>query len=601
MENIFGKILKIDLTTRTTETIRLEEDLYLKYLGGRGLGSYILYHWLQKGTKPLDPANWILFLVGPVTGTLVPTAIKYVVITKSPLTGAWLDSYSSGRIAWEIKKAGWDGLAITGRASEPIYLWIEDNRIEFRDASKLWGKGSFETESYMLKETKNVGTLVVGPAAENGVKFAGIRSDFYRCAGRGGAGTVLASKNVKAIAIKGTNDIQCHNMEALLNMRRQFIERAKNSHPTQALKAYGTGMAMSITNEAGMLPTKNFQFGEFEQALGSIDGEAVLTHKARTKGCHSCIMPCGHLTRNKAGDLIKSPEYETLALLGSNIGIADFSFVATANHLCDDLGMDTISTGGVISFAMECFERGILTKTDTHGLDLTFGNRDAALQLIEDIAYRRGLGQILSEGVREAARQIGGEAFHYAMHVKGMELPGYDPRGAFGSYLSYSVNPRGGCHRRAWPPKFEILGNVPPYEWKGKASLIKDMFDERIILHSLLVCDFPANFLNITLEEYVSMLNDVTGGGFTLEAMRGLADRVETQIRLFNCREGLTREDDTLPLRFYSEPFQKGAPKGRVLERHDFERMLEEYYALRGWNKDGSPKKETLANLGITP
>ena len=299
--------------------------------------------------------------------------------------------------------------------------------------------------------------------------------------------------------------------------------------------------------------------------------------------------------------MIKSPEYETLALLGSNIGIADFSFVAAANHLCDDLGMDTISTGGAISFAMECFERGILTKTDTNGLDLTFGNKDAALSLIEDIAYRRGLGQMLSEGVRAAARQIGGEAFHYAMHVKGMELPGYDPRGAFGSYLSYSVNPRGGCHRRAWPPKFEILGNVPPYEWKGKASLIKDMFDERIILHSLLVCDFPANFLNITLEEYVSMLNDVTGGGFTLEALRGLADRVETQIRLFNCREGLTREDDTLPLRFHHEPFQKGAPQGRVLERHDFEQMLEEYYSLRGWNKDGSPKKETLANLGITP
>jgi len=312
-------------------------------------------------------------------------------------------------------------------------------------------------------------------------------------------------------------------------------------------------------------------------------------------------MPCGHLTRNKAGDLIKSPEYETLALLGSNIGIADYSFVAAANHLCDDLGMDTISTGGAISFAMECFERGILTKTDTNGLDLTFGNKDAALSLIEDIAYRRGLGQILSEGVREAARQIGGEAFQYAMHVKGMELPGYDPRGAFGSYLSYSVNPRGGCHRRAWPPKFEILGNVPPYEWKGKAGLIKDMFDERIILHCLLVCDFPANFLNISLEEYVSMLNNVTGGGFTLEALRGLADRVETQIRLFNCREGLTREDDALPLRFYSEPFQKGAPQGRVLERHDFERMLEEYYYLRGWNKDGYPKEETLANLGITP
>ena len=221
--------------------------------------------------------------------------------------------------------------------------------------------------------------------------------------------------------------------------------------------------------------------------------------------------------------------------------------------------------------------------------------------LIEDIAYRRGLGQILSEGVKVASQHLGGDAIRYAMHVKGMELPGYDPRGAFGSYLSYSVNPRGGCHRRAWPPKFEILGNVPPYEWEGKASLIKDMFDERIILHSLLVCDFPANFLNITLDEYISMLNNVTGGRFTLEMLTKLADRVECQIRLFNCREGFSKRDDTLPLRFYQEAFQRGSPKGHILEKHHFERMLEEYYSLRGWDKEGYPKEETLDNLEITP
>lgn len=599
MENVFGKILKLDLSTKTTEVIRLEEDTYRKYLGGRGLGSWILYNQLKGGTNPLEPTNWILFLVGPVTATPVPTACKYVVITRSPLTGAWVDSYASGRIAWEIKMAGWDGLALVGRSPEPCYVLVKNDHVEFRDASKLWGKNAFATEKQVLTETENAGTLVIGTAAVNGVKFASINSDFYRQAGRGGTATVLASKNVKAIAVKGTEDIKCANGDALLSMISQYIERAHELPGALSHKKYGSGATTSVTNQAGMLPTNNFQFGEFKDAVGNIDGEGVLKHKVTSKGCYSCILPCSQITKGKSGLILEGPEYETLDLLGANIGIADFDFVIKANYRCDELGLDSISTGVVIGFAMECFERGILTKNDTGGIDLKFGNREAALQLIEDIAHRRGLGEILAEGVQTAAQRIGGEAAKYAMHVKGMELPAYDPRGAFGTYLTYSVNPRGGCHRRAWPPKFEVLGNVPPYVWEGKASLIKSMFDERIILHSLIVCDFLSGFLKIEMDDYVSMLNYVTGADFTLEELGQTADRIETQIRLFNCREGFSRKDDMLPDRFYQETLPEGAAKGQLLERRDFERMLEEYYSLRGWDKNGYPLKETLLRLGI--
>lgn len=599
MENVFGKILKLDLSTKTAEVLKLDEDIYRKYLGGRGLGSWILYNQLKGGINPLEPTNWILFLVGPVTATLVPTACKYVVITRSPLTGAWVDSYASGRIAWEIKMAGWDGLALVGKSPDPCYVSVKNDRVEFRDASHLWGKNAFATEKQVLTETENAGTLVIGPAAENGVKFASINSDFYRQAGRGGTATVLASKNVKAIAVKGTGDIKCANGDALLSMISQYIERAHELPGALSHKKYGTGAVVSVTNQAGMLPTKNFQFGTFKDAVGNIDGEGVLRHKVASKGCYSCILPCSQITKGKSGLMIEGPEYEILDLLGANIGIADFDFIIKANDRCDDLGLDSMSTGVVIGFAMECFERGILTKIDTGGIDLRFGNREAASQLIEDIAYRRGLGEVLAEGVRIAAQRIGGEAAKYAMHVKGMELPAYDPRGAFGAYLTYSVNPRGGCHRRAWPPKFEVLGNVPPYVWEGKASLIKSMFDERIILHSLIVCDFLSGFLKIDLDDYVSMLNYVTGADFTLEEIGQTADRIETQIRLFNCREGFSRKDDMLPDRFYQETLPEGAAKGQLLERHNFERMLEEYYSLRGWDKNGYPLKETLQKLGI--
>lgn len=599
MQNVHGKILKIDLSSRSTETVQLGEEIYQQYLGGRGLGSYLMYNYTRSGGDPLGADNPAIFLVGPVTGTPIPTAVKFCMVTKSPLTGGWLDSYSSGRLAVEMKMAGWDGIILTGKASSPCYIYVQDDRAEIRDAQHLWGKGAFETETKLLQETSEAGVLAIGPAAENGVKFACANSEYYRQLGRGGTGTVLASKNVKGLAVTGTEDIVCADPVSLLGMVSRYVYNSRNLPKALSHKKYGTAIVIEITNEAGMLPTRNFQKGIYSDLTGNLDGEAFLKTKVGTRGCYGCLLPCSQVTRAKSGNHVEGPEYETLCLLGSNLGIGDMDFVIEANYLCDDLGMDTMTAGGVIGFAMECFERGLLTRADTGGMNLKFGAKEEALQLLTDIAFKRGLGKVLAEGVRAAAEQIGGEAHKYAMHIKGMELPAYDPRAAFGAYLSYAVTPRGGCHRRCWPPKYEVLGNVPPFTWENKASLVRTLMNERIILHSMLICDFPATFLEITFDEYITMLGHVTGVSYALAEAQQIAERVETQIRLYNCREGFSRKDDTVPDRLFDESFDEGPNRGEKLSREDFEKMLSEYYTLRGWDEDGQPKPETLEKLRI--
>jgi aldehyde:ferredoxin oxidoreductase len=600
MKGLCGKLLEIDLTSGKTKDTMISDEMVEKYLGGRGLGARLLFDMVPAKTGPLSPENVLIFLTGPLTATMVPGSSKFVVITKSPLTHGWCDSYSSGRISVELKKVGYDGMVIRGKSNYPCYLRFDSKGVELREANLIWGRDSFETEK-MLRESEGeapVGVSSIGPAGEKLCRFACINSDLYRQAARGGVGAVMGSKNLKAIVVKGKKEVDLHDRKRLIELNRENYQRAKKSVVAQARMKYGTPLTLNITHTGGILPTKNFQFGTWEKALGKIDSVGVHKSTISHKACLSCFTHCGMITRVSEGKYkgseLEGPEYETLGMFGSNQLIDDLPAIIQANILCDKLGLDTISTGNVIGFIMECFERELISSKETEGVEIRFGDSEASLAAIEMIAYRQGFGDILAEGVKAVSERIGKDSDRFAMHVKGMEFPAYEPRGAFGSALSYAVSPRGACHRRAWPPAKEILGNYPPYTVEGKAEMVKGLYDENCILHSLLVCDMPAKFIPLSQDDYSKYYEAVTGEPVSKEDFRIIADRIETLIKMFNVREGFTRKDDTLPYRTLHEPLPDGPAKGQFIGEENLNRMLDEYYELREWDRLGIPKEETL-------
>jgi aldehyde:ferredoxin oxidoreductase len=600
MKGLCGKLLEIDLTSGKTKDTMISDEMVEKYLGGRGLGARLLFDMVPANTDPLSPENVLIFLTGPLTATMVPGSSKFVVITKSPLTHGWCDSYSSGRISVELKKVGYDGMVIRGKSNYPCYLRFDSKGVELREANLIWGRDSFETEK-MLRESEGeapVGVSSIGPAGEKLCRFACINSDLYRQAARGGVGAVMGSKNLKAIVVKGKKEVDLHDRKRLIELNRENYQRAKKSVVAQARMKYGTPLTLNITHTGGILPTKNFQFGTWEKALGKIDSVGVHKSTISHKACLSCFTHCGMITRVSEGKYkgseLEGPEYETLGMFGSNQLIDDLPAIIQANILCDKLGLDTISTGNVIGFIMECFERELISSKETEGVEIRFGDSEASLAAIEMIAYRQGFGDILAEGVKAVSERIGKDSDRFAMHVKGMEFPAYEPRGAFGSALSYAVSPRGACHRRAWPPAKEILGNYPPYTVEGKAEMVKGLYDENCILHSLLVCDMPAKFIPLSQDDYSKYYEAVTGEPVSKEDFRIIADRIETLIKMFNVREGFTRKDDTLPYRTLHEPLPDGPAKGQFIGEENLNRMLDEYYELREWDRLGIPKEETL-------
>jgi aldehyde:ferredoxin oxidoreductase len=605
MKGICGKLLDIDLSSGRTKEIGIPTEVVAKYIGGRGLGARLLFDLLPAKIGPLSPENLLIFLTGPFTGSMAPGSSKFVVVTKSPLTGGWCDSYSSGRISLEIKKTGYDGLVIRGRANSPCYLQLGDKGVEVREADRIWGMDSFETERTLkgLEGNGSAGVSSIGPAGENLCSYACINSDFYRQAGRGGVGAVMGYKRLKAIAAKGSKKVDFHDHKKVVELNRANYERAKGSQVFQARSKYGTPLTLNFTHAGGILPTKNFQFGTWERALGKIDSVGVYKSVKSHRSCQSCFVHCSLITEvsegKYKGTTLEGPEYETLGMFGSNLLINSLPTIIQANVLCDKLGLDTISTGNVIGFAMECFEKGLLTAGDLQGLELKFGDEEACLALIEMIVHRRGFGDILARGVREAARRIGGESDRFAMQVKGLEFPAYDPRGAFGSGLSYAVSPRGACHRRAWPPAKEILGGVPPYTIEGKGEMIRGLYAENSIFHSLLVCDMPAKFIPLALDDYATYFEAVTGEAISREDFQTAAGRTETLIRMFNNREGFTRRDDTLPYRTLREPLPDGPGKGQCVGEENLRHMIDDFYASQGWDGQGVPTDATLRKYDL--
>jgi aldehyde:ferredoxin oxidoreductase len=609
MKGYMGKIARIDLTSGKASIEELKEEVARKYLGGKGLGAYLLYYSLRPHTEPCDPGNILIFAAGPLTGTSFPTASRGSVITRSPLTGTFLDSYAGGLFGPCIKYSGFDGLMITGKATSPVYLVVDNGRCSIHDARHLWGLSTSETETRLIGELKQADSdkmsiASVGPGAENGVRFSGIVTD-RRMFGRGGAGTVMGSKNLKAIVLKGENRIEVADESGFKTVVKSCQQKIAEHPMTKRggqFRRFGTMDTVDLTQETGTLPTRNWQENTFDHAE-QITGTAFLKYVTRSRACYLCPIGCSRDTKALVGGseyITEGPEYETIFAFGSNCAIEDPSFIIAADKLCDEYGIDSISCGGVIGFAMECFEKGLLSKKETGGIDLSFGNGKAVLELIHLIGKREGIGRLLSEGVKIASEKIEGSS-RFAMHVKGLEPPGYDPRGMKGQALTYALSDRGACHLRSNTLRTELLGLPQPvdrYGYEGKAAMVRELQLTYVIFDSLIGCAFGG--FAITQKDYVDGVAALTGWPFILKELRQIAERTWNLTRLFNVREGFTRKDDTLPLRLFEEASSKGPSKGQVVDRIAFEKMLDEYYQIVGWDTlTGRPTEKKLIELGI--
>lgn len=596
-----NRVLDVDLTSRRARTRPLNERTERLFIGGKGLGAKILYDGLAPHLDPLSPENILAFATGPLTGTAAPSSGRWAVVTKSPLTGLFLDSQVGGFVGAQIKLAGYDCISVRGAADAPVFLTVEDDQVEIGAAEDLWGKGCLETEKTLKKRLgKGFKVGSIGPAGEKLVKYACITFDLFRQAGRGGAGAVMGSKRLKALAVRGTKGVRYSEPEGFKEACRKAREAIRAHHFTPLRRRYGTPVWVNPVNEAGLLPTRNFQSGVFELAE-EISGETMREKiVVRDGACFNCILACwkhsrfsmpGHPELKLVG-----PEYETIALMGSNCGVGSLDSVAYANLLCDDLGLDTISTGAAIAFAIECGERKLLSEDQAMGLRLAFGEAESEFELIRMIGERRGLGDVLAEGVEKAARTIGGGSERFAQHVKGMEIPGYDPRGAFGMGLAYATSDRGGCHQRAWTVRAEIQGGLGDrFSVEGRPRFVKDTQDERAMCFSLVLCDF----MPLGVPHFVELLNTATGFGLTELEYLSSGERIWNLTRAFNVREGARRPEDGLPPRFTDEALPSGPAKGQRVTAAMLDGMLDEYYTLRGWTPDGVPTREKMEELDL--
>lgn len=591
---MYGKFLYIDLSKNNFKSYTVSPDIIKMFIGGKGIGAYLLYKELKPNTDPLSPGNILMFLTGPLTGTEYPTSGRMVVVTKSPLTNLFTDSHVGGYFGPELRKMGIDGLIITGSSPEPVYIWIHDGEVEFRDAYNLWGLTVEETVSKIREETHAKAHVAsIGPAGENLVRFASIvidkDSDPWRSgiAGRGGVGAVMGSKKLKAIAIKaGKGKVEVYDDKGFHKVAIEAMKMVNKNKFLRIRRQIGTSYWVDPMNAFGILPSYNFQRGFLDDATG-LYGTYLRDFVRRIISCYNCPISCGKIVR-KNGSYVKV-EYEDIALLGSNNGITDVMDVADAIYLCNNYGLDAISTGNVVGFAMECRERGLLKDAPK------FGDKEGQLELIKKIIYREGIGDILAEGVKRASEKIGGESYKFAIHVKGLELPGYEPRSSWGMALAYATSDRGGCHQRAWTTKAEILGVLKRFSTEGIAEYVKNVQDERATAFSIIVCDF--------LPEYdIKALYYSTGIEYTLDEFIKAGERIWNLTRLFNIREAkISRKDDSLPPRMFEDPLPL-PPKGEEyirLKREDFEKMLDEYYELRSWDHNGIPLKSKLSELNL--
>lgn len=604
-----GKFIRVNLSAETIAVEDLDLKLAEKFIGGRGLTAKILYDEIDPKVDPISPENKLIFTSGPLTGAGPVASCRFMVATKGYLTGAIASSNSGGNFGPELKYAGYDHIIFEGKAKDPVYLYIEDNRIEIRPARFLWGKTVHETVEAIRKELKeNLGktdwearefrVACIGPAGEKIVRIAAIVTDDDRHAARSGVGAVMGSKNLKAVVVKGSKSVAIHNPKLYKQTLLSTWQKIKQSKTTgETFPTYGTPAGVLFFLTTGTLPTRNFQAGVFEGAE-KISGQLMKeTIVQRDFGCFSCPIRCGKLTQVKDGEKVlrgMGPEYETLAIMGASCGVADLSAVTKASYICDQLGMDTISAGGTIACAMELYERGYLTEKEA-GFKLNFGNAEALVKLTELMGRKEGFGAILSEGAYRVAERYGHP--EYFMGVKKQEFPGYEPRGIKGMGIAMATSNRGACHLRGATYWSELLGipeRVDPFTPDGKALLAYNFQNFASVIDSSGMCIFA--FRGLWKEDMVNYLKNVTGCDFTMETMLRAGERIWNIEKLFNLRAGFTKADDNLPKRLTDDPAPIGAAKGQVVE---LAKMLPEYYEIRGWDKDGIPTQEKLKELEL--
>ena len=598
-----GKIAYVDLDHKESKVALIENGFYEKYIGGNGFAIRLLYDTTKPGLEPFDRENALIFAVGPFAGTTIPTSGKYIVQAKSPLTGFMGESVSSGVWGQALKRAGYDAVVIRGKAEKPTYLFIDDDNISFRDAKNLWGQDSIQTSEMIVEEIgdENVSVAAIGPAGENLVRFANITNDRYRQAGRTGIGAVAGSKNLKAVAVRGTKNVEVANLEKLMEVCRDLYKQCQESG-TAGYRKYGTPQSVLIHNHIGALPTRNWQQSSFELAE-EISGECINErYVAKIVACSGCPIACDHVSAVQGGPHdgeVASVEFETIYALGSECGIGYYPAIVKATDLCDRLGIDTISAGVTIGWAMECFERGILTKEDTDGIDLTFGNYEAQLEIIRKIAYREGIGNLLAEGVKRASERVGKGSEHFAMHNKGLELPGYDVRGLKASALGFDTSTRGGCHLRSSMYDFDLKGKIDRFKADSSiGKMVMDREDLWAIVDSLILCKFIRGILN-AYDKMAELYTLVTGIEMPSQRLQKAGERIYNLEKAYNVREGWTKRDDYPPPRVMKDPIPDGVAKGSVVTEQEFEMMLNAYFEAREWNGEGLPRKQKLIELGL--
>jgi len=595
------RLLRVDLTRRKTWTQTIDDATTKKFIGGRGLGLKLLYDETNAGIDALGPENKLFFMTGPITGTTFPMSGRFHVVTKSPATGGIGDSNCGGDWGPELRYAGFDGVAIEGKAEKPTYLWINDGKIEFRDAKKLWGKGVWDTEDMIREELGEPKAKLasIGPAGENAVLFASIMNDKHRAAGRAGVGAVMGSKNLKSIAVRGTGKVAVAHPGQLGAAAKNALEKIRANRLTgKTLPELGTAALVNIINEIGAFPTRNFQTGVFPTG-GKTSGETMRdTILTKAKSCWGCPVACGRVTKVTTAPYQvdgEGPEYETVWSLGAMCGIDDLNAITMSHNICDDLGMDPISLGVTIACAMELSEKGKIPKDKLYGLDLKFGNPQAVVQLAYWTGYRSNFGDDLAMGSKRLAEKYGEPDL--AMQVKGLELPAYDPRVVQGHGLGYATSNRGGCHLRAYMIAPEVAGipeKLDPYQTEGKAKWVKTFQDLFSVADSLVTCKFST--FALSADDFKELANPITGWNWSAEELMETGDRIYTLERMYINREGFGRKDDTLPKRLLTEPLPEGPGKGHVSE---LGKMLDDYYSVRGW-RDGKPTNETVKRLGLS-
>lgn len=596
-----GVIVTIELTDKQITKSEMPDELATKFISGRGLGDKLLYDIIPPKADPLSPENVLILSAGVLAGTASPFSSRSFLVTKSPLSGTILMSNSGGYLGPELKFAGYDVVIVKGKASEPSYIWINDDKIEIRSASHVWGMRVKETDRTILAETDTQARVAcIGPAAEKFVRLACIRSG-DRSFGRGGAGAVMASKNLKAIAVRGHGKVKIADVKSFDKFVAQALEDFKNHGFIQEWRKFGTPYIVGPMNELGLFPTRNFQTGLFEK-YESIDGNAHRKYVSKHITCFKCPVACNAWSVVESGEYsgseCRGPEYETLWSFGGACGNSNLEAIIAANAICNDLGLDTESTGSVIAFAMEVFEKGILTEKDTDGLKLKFGDHRAMVKLVNLIGNRQGIGAILADGVKKASEKIGKGAEQYAIHVKGLEIDGYDPRGAKAQAIAFATASRGGCHHSGYAKQELYDSTFDRFTEEGKGKLAKENEDSTAFVDSTGLCGF-LHQLGVVSDELIASLLYAATGIKELNSAAGLleiGERIINQERLFNLREGFTSKDDILPKHFLIDPMPTGNSKGQTV---NLKPMLEEYYKVRGWTKNGVPKKSTLKRLSL--